>query len=99
MSLVVYDLATRRTQMPVPVTLVSVRTISITLSIPITRANPCKGRPTLDKTTVAIIEAVPGTPAVPIVAMAAVIIINMYCKKTNQCQTLEQLVCIQLLGK
>ena len=56
-----------------------VRIISITLSIPITSASPCKGSPTLVNTTVAMIEAVPGTPAVPIVAMAAVIAMRTYC--------------------
>ena len=35
--------------------------------------------PTLINTAVAIIEAVPGAPAVPIVAIADVIIIKIYC--------------------
>jgi len=72
-------LSTITAHTPLPVTLVIVRIISTTLSIPITKASHSKGKPILTNTRVAIIEAVPGTPAVPIVAIVQVKIISAYC--------------------
>ena len=48
---------------PAPVTLISVRPISIRGSTAIIKAIPSIGKPRADKTTAAAMVAIPGTPA------------------------------------
>jgi hypothetical protein len=61
----------------VPVTLTNVLIISIILSMPITIARPVSGKFNVERTTMVMTIADPGTPALPMVVIAAVIIIKM----------------------
>lgn len=66
------EFATNNAVTAAPVTLVAVLTMSIMTSIPRSIASPSIGSPKVDNTTVAAIDAVPGTPAIPMEAKVVV---------------------------